>query len=54
MLHQTEKTLQVQTTTKILGARCGVRTHALLRVSELKSDALDRSANLAHVIVWQR
>ena len=26
--------------------RCGVRTHALFRVSELKSDALDRSANL--------
>ena len=26
--------------------RCGVRTHALQRVSELKSDALDHSANL--------
>lgn len=29
-------------------ARCEVRTHALLRGSELKSDALDHSANLAH------
>ena len=29
--------------------RCGVRTHALIRVSELKSDALDRSANLAQL-----
>ena len=28
-------------------AGCGVRTHALIRVSELKSDALDRSANPA-------
>ena len=26
--------------------RCGVRTHAFLRISELKSDALDHSANL--------
>ena len=26
--------------------RCGVRTHALFRESELKSDALDHSANL--------
>ena len=26
--------------------RCGIRTHAPFRESELKSDALDRSANL--------
>ena len=31
----------------LLFAGCGVRTHALIRVSELKSDALDRSANPA-------
>ena len=31
-------------------ARCGVRTHAILRLSELKSDALDHSANIAQVI----
>ena len=30
-------------------ARCGVRTHAILRLSELKSDALDHSANLAQL-----
>ena len=29
--------------------RCGVRTHALIRVPELKSGALDRSANLTSV-----
>ena len=29
--------------------RCGVRTHAHLRVPELKSGALDRSANLTSV-----
>ena len=28
-------------------ASCGVRTHAIFRLSELKSDALDHSANLA-------
>ena len=33
-------------------ARCGVRTHALIRVPELKSGALDRSANLACCEKW--
>lgn len=32
---------------KIISARCGVRTHAILRLWELKSHALDHSANLA-------
>ena len=32
--------------TKLSSVRCGVRTHALFRESELKSDALDHSANL--------
>ena len=32
--------------TKLPSVRCGVRTHALFRESELKSDALDHSANL--------
>ena len=30
----------------ILTVKCGVRTHAHFRVPELKSGALDRSANL--------
>ncbi len=33
--------------------RCGVRTHALSRVSELKSDALDHSANLTWYTMWR-
>ena len=35
---------------KMCIVRCGVRTHALLRVSELKSDALDHSANLTWIV----
>ena len=31
---------------KIMNVRCGVRTHAHIRVPELKSGALDHSANL--------
>ena len=31
---------------KRIDVRCGVRTHAHIRVPELKSGALDRSANL--------
>ena len=30
--------------------RCGVRTHAHFRVPELKSGALDRSANLTTIL----
>ena len=33
----------------ILTVKCGVRTHAHFRVPELKSGALDRSANLTWV-----
>ena len=33
----------------ILTVKCGVRTHAHFRVPELKSGALDRSANLTSV-----
>ena len=33
----------------ILTVKCGVRTHAHFRVPELKSGALDRSANLTHM-----
>ena len=32
---------------KIVPARCGVRTHAIFRLQELKSCPLDHSANLA-------
>ena len=35
-----------------LSVKCGVRTHAHFRVSELKSDALDRSANLTPLL-WK-
>ena len=35
---------------KILNVRCGVRTHAHIRVPELKSGALDHSANLTWYI----
>ena len=34
---------------KYLCVRCGVRTHARLRVPELKSGALDHSANLTQL-----
>ena len=37
--------------TKGTHARCGVRTHAILRLWELKSHALDHSANLALIMV---
>ena len=36
--------------TKIFDVRCGVRTHAHIRVPELKSGALDHSANLTWYI----
>ena len=36
---------------KITFVRCGVRTHAILRLWELKSHALDHSANLTCEIV---
>ena len=32
--------------------RCGVRTHALSREPELKSGALDHSANLTRCVGW--
>ena len=38
-------------THKKVSARCGVRTHAILRLWELKSHALDHSANLALMLV---
>ena len=44
------KILCIKYRKKYFIVRCGVRTHALFRVSELKSDALDRSANLTSAI----
>ena len=37
---------------KKIFVKCGVRTHAHFRVPELKSGALDRSANLTSVLKW--
>ena len=41
LFYKTESKFQ-----KNVSVRCGVRTHAHFRVPELKSGALDRSANL--------
>ena len=45
-LESSEEFKEKKTKVKTFFVKCGVRTHAHLRVPELKSAALDRSANL--------
>ena len=46
------QTLKGSQSKNVVIVRCGVRTHAIFRLWELKSHALDHSANLTRWIWW--